>query len=398
MARPTSPTLPQLRALVAVSDTLNFRDAAATLQVSQPAVSAAIAGLEATVGVRLVERTTRRVRLTATGEAVTERARTALEAIDDVTRTAQAGRRPLAGPLRLGVIPTVAPYLLPTLMAGMRRDLARCRPDILEDQTARLVEQLERGRLDVAILALPAGAALTAWPLYREDFLVAVPAGHRLDGARDIPHGALAGLELLLLQDGHCLRDQVLDVCRSVGGTTTHPARTSSLTTLTRLVAAGMGATLLPASAAGVDAGPGLGLGRLRSPAPGRTIGLAHRAGAARALEYEVLTLVLRDAVRAAGLDVEVIDDAVVEGALVARARAADPGSGTGSNPGTGTGTGTGLDRHPGAGLDLHPDPHPATLPQQPQPRGRGRAERRDRADQDGPARAELLADPADDR
>ena len=358
-----SPSLPQLRALVAVAETLSFRDAAAQLWVSQPAVSASIAGLENTLGVHLVERTTRRVHLTATGEAVADRARTALEAVDDVIRTAQAGRRPLSGPLRLGIIPTVAPYALPAVMSGLQRDLPLCRPDVLEDQTARLVEHLERGRLDVAVLALPVSpAALASWPLYHEEFLLAVPAGHPLAGRTDLPHEVLAGLELLLLQDGHCLRDQVLDVCRKAGATTTHPARTSSLSTLTSLVAAGMGATLLPASAAGGEAaGPGVGLATLRAPAPGRVIGLVFRAGASRVPEYEVLTRVLRDAVREAGLDVTVLGE-----------RPERP------------------ERLSGASTTV-----PAPPVHQPGHRTRSRGQGRETADQNRPARAERSAPPS---
>lgn len=336
MNRTVSPSLPQLRALVAVAGTLNFRDAAALLRISQPAVSAAIAGLESTLGVRLVERTTRRVHLTATGEAVAERARQAVQAVEEVTRTAHAGRRPLAGPLRLGIIPTVAPYVLPALMAGLRRDLPRCAPDVLEDQTARLEEELDRGRIDVAVMALPPGpASLTAWPLYREDFLLAVPADHELAGRQDLPHEVLTSLELLLLSDGHCLRDQVLDVCRGVGASSTHPARTASLATLTSLVAAGMGATLLPASATGRDAGAGVGVGvglaTMAPPVPGRTVGLAHRAGSTRSLEYEVLTLVLRDAVRAAGIGVHIVDQ-TPSGSVQARNTLQDIASGPGGS------------------------------------------------------------------
>jgi LysR family hydrogen peroxide-inducible transcriptional activator len=305
------PTLSQLRALAAVAETLSFREAAATLGRSQPAVSAAVAALERALGAQLVERTTRRVLLTALGEEVARRARGVLEDVESLTASAaaQADGVP-AGRLRIGIIPTVAPYVLPPVAAALAGELPGVRPQISEDQTARLLEALGAGRLDVAVLALPAGVAgLVELPVYREEFLLALPAGHRLAGCHGVPHAALAELDLLLLQEGHCLRDQVLDVCRLAGARTSHPASATSLTTLTRLVAGGLGTTLLPATAA-AEADSSIGLARLAAPAPGRTIGLAFRETDARRELYRQLGEVVARGCRREGLPVHLLSAA----------------------------------------------------------------------------------------
>lgn len=296
------PTITQLRAFLAVAELLHFRDAAATLGMSQPALSNAIAGLEKTLGTQLVERTTRRVLLTSAGERIAHHARRVLDALDDLVEAAQAARRPLTGPLNLGVIPTVAPYLLPALLRSLTREFPDLVPQVFEEQTARLLDGLLGGRLDVVILALPTDlSGVTEIPLYDEDFVLVVPRGHQYDGATGLPRRALRDLDVLLLDEGHCLRDQTLEVCREAGLHRHGPTRAASLSTLVQLVASGLGVTLLPETAVPVETrrGVGLGVARFSHPAPFRRIGLAHRSSSARGHEFAALADCARRAVQA---------------------------------------------------------------------------------------------------
>jgi LysR family hydrogen peroxide-inducible transcriptional activator len=303
--RPRPPSVAQLKALVALADTLNFREAAARLAVSQPAVSAAVAGLEANLGVPVVERSTRRVALTAAGNAVVAHARDVLLSLDKLVSAAEHDRRPFSGPLRLGVIPTVAPYMLPFVLRTLARRFPSLRPDVKEDQTAHLLDQLGSGDLDLLLLALPSGGSgVSEIPLYDEDFVLLVAENDPLAGKSRVDPTVLRRLRLLLLEEGHCLRDQALDLCRQVGAATDHPARATSLTTLSRLVAANLGTTLLPASATSVEVRRGLATATFRPPAPGRRIGLVYREGTSRAGEYEQIADRLRSALRATSLPV----------------------------------------------------------------------------------------------
>jgi LysR family hydrogen peroxide-inducible transcriptional activator len=299
MNQVTSPSLVQVRAFVAVADHLHFGEAAGALGVSQPALSAALSALESHLGVQLVERTTRRVLLTPEGQALLADARAVVAAVDVLVDEA-SGQRALTGTLRIGVIPTVAPYLLPAVLRALRRHLPDLDPEIREEQTGRLLADLASGRVDVAVLAVPTGAVgVSEVPLYDEDFVLVVPPGHRLGGATGLPLKALRGQDLLLLDDGHCLRDQALDLCRSARamGSVSSAARASSLGTVVQLVAAGLGATLLPATALAAETRRApLAVGRFAAPAPGRRIGLVHRASSARAPAYQALAGVLRGA------------------------------------------------------------------------------------------------------
>ncbi|MCW2620991.1 MAG: oxyR [Frankiales bacterium] len=311
------PTLAQLRALVAVGDALHFGDAAAELGLSQPAVSAAVSALERTLGVALIERTTRRVLLTATGAVIVERARRVLSDIDDLAYVAGQSADPLSGPLRLGVIPSIAPYLLPAVVGGLARRHPDLQLDITEEQTARLLVALSRGRLDAIILATTEDPrSVTEHPLYREEFVLAVPADSPLAGTAGVDGGLLPDLDLMLLAEGHCLRDQVLDLCPGAGRPGAgHGAHATSLATLSQLVAHGFGATLLPSTTVAMHAAqatgavPGLGIATLAAPVPGRVVRLVHRAGAARADGFAQLAGLLRDQVGEAGLPVEVLPE-----------------------------------------------------------------------------------------
>ncbi|WP_372457915.1 hydrogen peroxide-inducible genes activator [Streptantibioticus parmotrematis] len=297
------PSLAQLRAFAAVAEHLHFRDAAAVTGTSQPALSAAVAALEDVVGVRLVERTTRRVLLTPAGERLAARTRSVLDAVADLMEEAEAVRAPFTGVLRLGVIPTVAPYLLPSVLGLVHDRYPDLDLQVHEEQTASLTEGLTAGRLDLLLLAVPLGLpAITELPLFDEDFVLVMPRDHRLAGRDDIPRRELRDLDLLLLSEGHCLRDQALDICREVGRAEGAPVTTSAagLSTLVQLVAGGLGVTLLPRTAVPVEVGRGarLATGTFQDPAPVRRIALAMRTGTARAQEFETFAAALRDTLR----------------------------------------------------------------------------------------------------
>jgi len=294
------PTVRQLEYLVAVADARHFGRAARQCAVTQPALSAQIAALEETLGVRVFERSRRGAAPTRAGERVIERARAALRLVDEVTAAAREAREPLSGPLHLGVIPTVAPYLLPRGLAAVRRRYPRLRLFLHEEQTARVLAGLTEGRLDVALVALPPDApGLESCSLGREAFLLAVPPGHPLARTRRrVGEEALAGQPVLLLEDGHCLRDQALAVCRHAGARESEGVRASSLSTLAQMVAGGLGVTLLPASAAAVEGRSGLALLRFRDPEPSRELGLVWRKASPRGDEFRSLAEVLRAALR----------------------------------------------------------------------------------------------------
>jgi LysR family hydrogen peroxide-inducible transcriptional activator len=294
----TAPTLAQLRALVALADHLHFGQAAEELGVSQPSVSAAISGLEASLGVELAERSSRRVVLTPVGQQAAARARRILAEVDHLVGSATGEAAPAQGPLRLGVIPTVAPYVLAPVLRALARRLPEVRLEVTEDQTARLLDELSEGLLDALVLALPTGAAgVVEVPLYWEDFVLLVPPEHSLAGKAGLSPAVLRDVRLLLLEEGHCLSGQVLDICRQAGAVADHPARAASLTTIAQLVAARLGTTLLPATALPVETRKGkLAVARFRPPAPGRRIGLVFRPDGPRALEHHQLAEYMRRA------------------------------------------------------------------------------------------------------
>ncbi|WP_067779508.1 hydrogen peroxide-inducible genes activator [Nocardia amikacinitolerans] len=290
------PTLSQLRAFVAIAEYRHFGTAAARLNVSQPTLSQALAALENGLGLQLIERSTRRVLVTAAGMRLLPQAMATLEAADRFVASATGDG--LGGTLRMGIIPTVAPYVLPALLPELRKRLPALVPQVVEDQTARLLEGLRTGVLDVALLALPTeNSGLVEIPLYTEEFVLVTPRGHALAGRKDIEPAVLGTLPLLLLDEGHCLRDQTLDLCRSVD---VHPGavgdtRAASLATVVQCVAGGLGVTLIPEMAVAAETARGtLETARFADPAPGRTIGLAFRASSARSDDYEYLAAIIR--------------------------------------------------------------------------------------------------------
>lgn len=275
-------SLRQLQYALAVAEARSFRRAAEACRVSQPSLSAQLAEAERALGVRLFERDRRRVLVTAAGEALVARARAVLVAADDLLEAARRSADPLAGVLRLGVIPTVGPYLLPRAARALRRALPRLQLLWQEERTAALVRRVEAGELDGAILAHEADLGdLVQAELGRDPFVLAVPPGHPLArGEGPVKLGALDGERVLLLDDGHCLRDQALAVCARAGAEELG-FRATSLHTLVQMVAGGAGVTLLPRIAQGEAPRAGLRARPLAAPAPGRTLVLAWRRGAA---------------------------------------------------------------------------------------------------------------------
>ncbi|MGW0736255.1 LysR substrate-binding domain-containing protein [Streptomyces sp. NPDC002851] len=296
------PTLAQLRAFVAVAEHLHFRDAAAAIGMSQPALSGAVSALEEVLGVQLLERTTRKVLLSPAGERLAARAQQVLDSVGELMEEAEAVRGPFTGTLRLGAIPTVAPYLLPTVLRLVHERYPELDLQVHEEQTASLIDGLLAGRLDLLLLAVPLGVpGVTELPLFDEDFVLVTPLDHWLGGREGIPREALRELNLLLLDEGHCLRDQALDICREVGRAESAATTTAAgLSTLVQLVAGGLGVTLLPRTAERVETSRSgqLLTGYFAEPAPSRRIALAMRTGAARSAEYEELAAELRGVLR----------------------------------------------------------------------------------------------------
>ena len=286
------PTIAGLRAFVAVAEKRQFSSAATTLGVSQSTLSQALAALETGLGTRLIERSTRRVFLTTEGTQLLPRAQAVVEAVDAFTAAATGSSDPLQTGMRLGLIPTVAPYVLPTVLAGIAEQLPGLTLRVIEDQTERLLTVLREGALDAALIALPTDAVgVTAIPIYDEDFVLALPPGHPLSGKRRVPATALAELPLLLLDEGHCLRDQALDVCHKAGvQAELANTRAASLATAVQCVTGGLGVTLIPQSAVPVEAARSrLGLAQFAAPRPGRRIGLVFRSSSGRDQSYRQL-------------------------------------------------------------------------------------------------------------
>lgn len=298
------PTVAQLRAFLALAEHLHFRDAAAALRMSQPALSGAVAALEETLGTRLVERTTRKVLLTPAGERVARRAEVVLAELDRLVDEVKAVQGTLVGPLRVGVIPTVAPYLLPLVLPRLAKEFPDLELSVHEEQTEHIVAELLAGRLDVVLLALPVAAdGVAEIVLYDEDFVLVAPPGFEL-GDEEVPREALNDLDVLLLNKGHCMRDQALDICRDVGARAAAATYATSLATLVQLVSGGFGVTLVPETALPVETrrAPNLGLHRFAAPAPFRRIGLGFRSTSPRADEFEALAESVRGAVADSGV------------------------------------------------------------------------------------------------
>lgn len=289
--------LKDLRYLVALADERHFGRAAQRSFVSQPTLSAQLKKLEDYLGVQLIERQPKQVTLTEAGEQIVARARRILEASDEVVTLARSHRDPLAGKLRLALLPTIGPYLLPRVAREIRKALPRLELRLYEYQTAPMLEKLHSGQVDLGVLALPVELdGLESRPLYDEPFTVALPEHHRLAKKAHLRVEDLKDESLLLLEDGHCLRDQALEVCSGIGMQEKQDFRATSLETLRQMVATGAGVTLLPelASRGPYGNARGVVLRPFTKPAPLRHVGAVWRKTTARGPAIDAVCKVIQ--------------------------------------------------------------------------------------------------------
>jgi LysR family hydrogen peroxide-inducible transcriptional activator len=294
--------LQELRYLVAIAEQRHFGRAAEVCNVSQPTLSSQIKKLEEELGVTLLERTNKRVALTSVGSQILQHARRALAEAAQIETVARAARDPLMGPLKLGVIPTLAPYLMPLILKPLKLAYPGLTIELWEDQTRALVEGLRNHKLDAALLATETDAPeITEIMLFEEPLLAALPRNHRLARAKKVDEHALTD-ELLVLADGHCLANQALAACGSkhghahVRGAMQGAMQAATLETLVNLVAAGYGTTLIPALAAESLGQRGIALLPLAGKSC-RTIRLVSRPGFPRPRALRAIEKVIRNAV-----------------------------------------------------------------------------------------------------
>ncbi|MDR2214449.1 MAG: LysR family transcriptional regulator [Nevskiaceae bacterium] len=291
--------LKDLRYLVAVADTRHFGRAAERCFVSQPTLSAQLKKLEDYLGVQLIERHPRRITLTEAGAQVVSHARRMLEASDEIVALTQMQRDPLVGRLRLALLPTIGPYLLPLVAPRIRRKLPRLDLLLYEYQTGPMLERLQSGDIDVGILALPVPTeGMQQRELYEEPFVVAAPEHNELAKRKSVKISDLDGQTLLLLEDGHCLRDQALAVCARSDAREKQDFRATSLETLRQMVASGAGITLLPqlASSGAYGSARGVTIVPFARPVPTRRLGALWRRTSARSVAINAVCDVIAEA------------------------------------------------------------------------------------------------------
>ncbi len=270
-------TLKQLRYFEALARHRHFGRAAAACAISQPALSERIKEMEESLGAALFERGPRQVRITSLGEEFALRVRDILRSVDELEGLARASRDRLLGRLRIGVIPTVAPYLLPTIIRSLTRAYADLDVNVRESLTPTLIRELAEGRLDTAIVALPVSEpSFAEVALFSEDFLLVRPGEDEGKPAPDIE--TLREMRLLLLEEGHCFRDQALSFCNMHSARPRELLDASSLSTLVQMVGAGIGVTLIPEMAVAIETRSApVSVARFKSPKPSRTIGMIWR-------------------------------------------------------------------------------------------------------------------------
>ena len=280
----------QLQYLVAVAETQHFGRAAERCHITQSTLSAGIRDLETVLGTSVAERSNRHVVMTRTGIKIAERARSLLRDAEEVMELARTARAPMTGELSLGVIPTIGPFLLPRVLPDLRKRFPALTIYLREEQTAPLLRKLEDGELDVALIALPYETAnLGIELIYEDQFLFACNRSHALAGSREIALDSLVNEQLLLLEEGHCLRGHALDACELGDTKVRAQFEGSSLHTLVQMVAAGIGVTLIPKLAvdAHITQGTGISMSPLSVPAF-RQIGLAWRGTTSRTDEFKL--------------------------------------------------------------------------------------------------------------
>ena len=262
--------------LVALADLGHFGKAAEMCFVSQPALSMQIKKLEETLGVKLVERTNKSVVLTDIGIIIAERARNILTQVDELRDIAKAAKDPFSGEIKIGIFPTLAPYLFPHIIPPLSKLFPKLTIYLIEEKTDLLLEKLKQGKIHAAIVALPiTETGMTLSPLFEEEFLLTVSHTHPLAKRKSVKQQELHNKDILLLEDGHCMRDQVLSFCHRANAAETLNFRATSLETLRHMVAAGAGITLMPRLAA--EGCPLAAFIPFDKPKPARTIGIAWR-------------------------------------------------------------------------------------------------------------------------
>ncbi|MFZ3261828.1 MAG: hydrogen peroxide-inducible genes activator [Thiobacillus sp.] len=290
-------TLQELKYMVALADHGHFGRAAEACFITQSTLSTQIKKLEDFLGVTLFDRSLKRVTPTPIGQEILQAARSIVEESERIRELAKHAQNPMARTIHLGVIPTLGPYYLPHALTLVHKKHPDLRLLLREEMTPQILEHLANGKLDAGLLALPVSDdSLRVEPLFYEPFLAALPAGHPLAKRDTLKVSDIINEKLLLLDEGHCLRDQALDVCGS-GSRGREEVRATSLETLRQMVAMGLGLTLLPALA--VDAGPRVSkkaveIRTFKSPPPGRTIGLAWRKRAPFPETFERLATTLK--------------------------------------------------------------------------------------------------------
>jgi len=293
--------LRDLEYLLAIDEERHFNRAAGRCFVSQPTLSGQLKKLEAELGVQLVERSNRQVVMTDAGNAIAAQARRVINNAHEIRNIAESFHNPFAGELKLGLIPTVAPYLLPLIMPELTRQLPQLRIWLYEQQTHVLLEKLARGEYDLLVLALPVSGdnAFTSIELFSEPFLLAVAKGVPIANNKQLQLSDLNGLELMLLEEGHCLRDHALDACTLAGARESTHFHATSLETLRHMVGEGMGMTLMPQLALPkriLKSDPICYL-PFSEPAPNRRIGMLYRKGSARTLLFERIAELITNSV-----------------------------------------------------------------------------------------------------
>ncbi|MAK59662.1 MAG: LysR family transcriptional regulator [Ponticaulis sp.] len=291
------PSLRQLQFLDALAREGSFSRAAESMHVTQPTLSTAIRELEGILDVQLVEREARGATLTATGQEVVNRARALLSDAEDLVLAAKGASEPLFGTFRLGAIPTIAPFVLPRVLKHLKSNYPNLTLYLREEQTARLLDDLRARRLDAALIALPYEAVgIETVSVFEDEFLLAAPKGHPLGKEGRLKPEDLAPHDVLLLEDGHCLRDHALSVCKMPSVRDGGEVSATSLHTLIQMVDGGLGVSLIPRIAADSGLGNGLevSIRPFSPPAIGRSIGVAWRSGSSREEDARIVAAELK--------------------------------------------------------------------------------------------------------
>ncbi|EDY86575.1 LysR protein [gamma proteobacterium HTCC5015] len=281
-----------LQYLMALAEHQHFGRAADACHVSQPTLSTQIKKLEGELNVTLVERDNKKVMLTEVGNAVVERTADILRGVDEIRDIALQASDPESGRLALGLIPTIGPYLLPYAMRAIKKRFPDLRIYLYEAQTADLVDMLKSGKIDAAIMALPVDDdRIDNIPIYNEAFLAALPFNHPLADRSLLNPSELKDSEMMLLEDGHCLRDQALEVCQNMGASEMSGFRATSLETLRQMVASGAGVTLMPTLAAETNQieGSDVAIVPFEEPQPQRQVGIFFRPSSPRKALFKEL-------------------------------------------------------------------------------------------------------------